>query len=62
MHELGLAVDFNGTCGFGVSPASCDATGNRISLWLRDNIEDFELYRPLSNEAWHVQPLLDGGK
>ncbi len=62
MHELGLAVDFNGTCEFGVSPASCDATGNRISLWLRDNIEDFELYRPLSNEAWHVQPLLNGGK
>ena len=61
MHELGLAVDFNGTCGFGVSPASCDATGSKISLWLRDNVEDFELYRPLTNEAWHVQPLLDGG-
>ncbi len=61
MHELGLAVDFNGTCGFGVSPSSCDASGNKMSLWLRDNTEAFELYRPLSNEAWHVQPLLNGG-
>lgn len=52
-HQMGLAIDFNTGCGFGTSPSSCTTA---MSRWLGANIEQFGLSRPVSTEAWHVQP------
>ncbi|MBQ2695568.1 glucosaminidase domain-containing protein [Candidatus Saccharibacteria bacterium] len=47
-HQGGLAIDFAGTNG-----------GNwntPISKWFKNNLGAFGLDRPLSSEAWHVEP------
>lgn len=50
MHNFGLAVDLRHN---GVRVEY----GQKISNWMTTNLARFSLYRRLSNEGWHVEPV-----